>query len=98
VGHRDDCPEWCIVDHDADDPRDDIVLHAGDDHTESTVRKLLDAHQLDIRVVSTTNTLPTEPATAPTLHVRVDAELTTWEQAAELARTILDAFGYLKGA
>jgi hypothetical protein len=25
-------------------------------------------------------------------------ELTTWEQAAELARTILDGFGYLEGA
>lgn len=91
----DACPDWCIEDHREDDPRDDIVLHRGGDHTDSTVRRLLAATQLDIRIVSTTNVLPTEPGTAPTLNVRVDAELTTWEQAAELARTILDAFGYL---
>jgi hypothetical protein len=93
-----DCPEWCVVDHAEDDPRDDIVLHTGDDHTDGTVRKLLDAQRLDIRVTSTTSTLPDEPDTTPTLNVRVDVELKTWEQAAELARAILDGFGYLMGA
>jgi hypothetical protein len=91
---RDDCPEWCTTDHGDDDVRDDLVLHQGDDHTDGVVRKLLDAHQLDLRV-SRTDNLTDGTVGTPALYVRVEAELTTWEQAAELARAILDGFGYV---
>jgi hypothetical protein len=94
---RDDCPEWCTTDHGHDDLRDDLVLHQGDDHTDGVARTLLDAHQLDLRV-SRTDNLTDGTLGMPALYVRVEAELTTWEQAAELARLILDGFGYLKGA
>jgi hypothetical protein len=91
---RDDCPEWCTFDHGDDDVRDDLVLHQGDDHTDGVARKLLDAHQLDLRV-SRTDNLTDDTVGRSALYVRVEAELTTWEQAAELARTILDGFGYV---
>jgi hypothetical protein len=93
-------PDWCTVDHAADDERDDLVLHQGDDHTDGTVRRLLGVGSgsvLDIRVSRTD--CPSEGRTGlPTLTIRADLELTTWEQAAELARAILDGFGYLPGA
>jgi len=98
---RDDCPEWCIEDHSADDERDDIVLHRGANHVDGILIGLLPEehrHRLDVRVTSTTNLLPDEEGEEPTLYVQVEAQLTTWQQAAELARTILDGFGYLKGA
>jgi hypothetical protein len=95
--HRDDCPDWCTDDHRADDERDDLITHMGDDHTDGTVRSLLDGHRLDIRVARTD--CPSEGTVGvPSLYVRCEVELTTWEQAAELARAILDGFGYLKGA
>jgi hypothetical protein len=40
----------------------------------------------------------TQPVGAPALLIRADLELTTWQQAAELAHAILDGFGYLAGA
>jgi hypothetical protein len=89
------CPEWCALTHDVeDDARDDMALHMGDDHTDDTVRKLLDAHALEVRVARL-DVLSEGRTGTPNLHVRVDAEVTTWQQAAELARTILDAFGYV---
>lgn len=91
------CPDWCTLDHAEDDPRDDLALHQSDDHTDSVTRRLLDAHQLSVRV-SRTDDLTAGQAGAPALTVHLDVELTTWEQAAELARTILDGFGYLHGA
>jgi hypothetical protein len=94
---RADCPDWCTIDHRDDDVRDDLILHQGSDHTDGTVRKLLDAHQLSVRVARTDD-LAAGQAGTPTLTVHLDVELTTWEQAAELARTILDGFGYLAGA
>lgn len=94
---RDDCPDWCTYDHRTDDGLVDDVLHTGDDHTDGSVRKLLDPHRLDLRVARVD-----QPAGRtvgkPILYVQAELELTTWEQAAELARTILDSFGYLKGA
>lgn len=99
----DDCPDWCTFDHTGDDPADPIenlILHMGDDHTDGSVRKMLDVHEgskLDIRVARTD--CPSEGTVGkPALMIRADLELTTWEQAGELARTILDAFGYLLGA
>jgi hypothetical protein len=91
------CPDWCVLDHAQDDRRDDLVLHQGDDHTDGTVRKLLDPDRLDIRVSRTDCPAEGMLGTAA-LYVTTEVELTTWEQAAELARTILDGFGYLKGA
>ncbi|MEV6306494.1 hypothetical protein AB0M02_44300 [Actinoplanes sp. NPDC051861] len=99
-----DCPDWCTIDHTGDDPADPIenlILHMGDDHgIDETTRDLLHAHegsQLDVRVARTD--CPQEGTVGvPALMVRADLELTTWEQAAELARAILDSFGYLKGA
>jgi hypothetical protein len=90
------CPDWCTIDHATDDERDDLVLHMGDDHIDGVGRKLLDG-KLDIRVARCDDT---EAGTrgVPNLYVRADLELTTWEQAAELARAILDGFGYLNGA
>jgi hypothetical protein len=89
------CPAWCTLTHDPeDDIRDDMALHMGDDHTDDTVRKLLDAHTLEVRVARL-DVLSEGRTGTPNLHVRVDAELTTWQQAAELARTILDAFDYV---
>jgi hypothetical protein len=89
------CPDWCTLTHDPeDDARDDLALHMGDDHTDETARKLLDAHTLEVRVART-DVLSEGRTGTPNLFVRVDAELTTWQQAAELARTILDAFGYV---
>lgn len=94
---REDCPDWCTYDHRTDDARDDLILHMGDDHTDGTVRKLLGADKLEIRVARTD--CPSEGTTGTaSLMVRCDLELTLWEQAAELARTILDGFGYLAGA
>lgn len=100
---RQDCPDWCAYDHAAgDDPRDGLVMHLGNEHTDGTVRRLLGAgpgigSELDIRVVRCD--CPSEDTVGtPSLHVRADLEVTTWEQAAELARTILDAFGYLQGS
>lgn len=90
------CPEWCTFDHRADDVRDDLISHMSDDHTDGSVRELLDA-RVDVRVARTDN-LWEGTVGVPNLYVRVEAELTTWEQAAELARTILDGFGYLAGA
>jgi hypothetical protein len=99
------CPDWCTDDHANDDPADpvmNLILHMGDDHTDGTVRKLLDVWpdsgtKLDIRTARTD--CPQEGTVGtPNLYVRCEVELTTWEQAAELARTILDGFGYLKGA
>lgn len=91
------CPDWCLEDHSTDDARDDLVLHMGGEHTDGYVRKLLDPHLLDLRVARTD--CPSEGRTGtPNLYVRAELELTTWGQAAELARTILDAFGYLHGA
>lgn len=93
-----DCPEWCTLTHDlADDLRDGMALHLSADHTDGTVRKLLDAHQLEVQVART-DILSEGRAGTPNLYVRCEVELTTWEQAAELARTILDGFGYLKDA
>lgn len=90
-----DCPEWCTVDHSEDDNRDDLVLHQGADHVDGSVRKLLDPHQLDVRVSRTD--LPSEgTAGTAALYVRAEVEITTWQQAAELARVILDSFGYLE--
>jgi hypothetical protein len=89
-----ECPDWCVEDHSTDDARDDLVLHMGDDHTDGSVRKLLDAHALDVRVARTDD-LTARTAGIPSLMVRLDAELTTWEQAGGLVRTILDGFGYL---
>lgn len=97
VARPDDCPDWCVIDHIHDDERDDLVLHQADDHTDGTVRKLLDDQDLDIRVTRTDCTSEGRTGT-PTLRVTTEIELTTWEQAAELARTILDGFGYLAGA
>jgi hypothetical protein len=90
-------PEWCTIDHAEDDDRDDLVLHMGDDHTDRSVRTLLNAHRLSLRIAQADDVDAFLPG-KPTLMVHVDVELTTWEQAAELARTILDGFGYLKGA
>lgn len=95
------CPAWCTLTHDPeDDARDGMALHMGYDHTDDTVRKLLDAHTLEVRVARLdilTEDLAGERTGTPNLHVRIDAELTTWQQAAELARTILDAFDYVPG-
>lgn len=98
------CPEWCTFDHSADDPADPImnlILHMGDDQTDGVVRRMLlgetAGYTLDIRVARTD--CPQEGTIGtPALLVRTDVEVTTWEQAAELARSILDGFGYLKGA
>lgn len=93
---REDCPDWCTLDH-RTDVDESAVLHLGDDHTDSTVRKLLDVHEgstLDVRVARCDNNDEGTLGT-PNLMVRCDLELATWEQAAELARTILDAFGYV---
>jgi hypothetical protein len=99
------CPDWCTDDHAGDDPADPVVnliLHQGDDHTEGTVSKLLGVDQdngmkLDVRVSRTD--VPQEGVIGvPSVYVQAELELTTWEQAAELARTILDAFGHLAGA
>lgn len=92
-----DCPEWCVVDHSTDDVRDDLVLHHGDDHIDGTVRKLFGNGNLGV-YVARTDSLTERTTGTPALLVRADVELTTWEQAAELARTILDGFGYLGGA
>lgn len=94
------CPDWCTFDHAEDDERDDLALHMGDDHTDSTVRDLLDVHQgSKLRVVvARTDDLSADTRGTPALLVTADLELTTWEQAAELARAILDGFGYLNGA
>lgn len=97
VTRPDDCPDWCVIDHIHDDERDDLVLHQADDHTDGSVRKLLDDQDFDIRV-SRTDCTSEGRTGAPTLRVTAEIELTTWHQAAELARTILDAFGYLEGA
>jgi hypothetical protein len=94
---RADCPDWCTIDHAEDDARDDLVLHQGGDHTDGTVRKLLNPDTLDITVCRTDNVGEGRPGAA-VLQVYADVELTTWQQAAELSRTILDAFGYLEGA
>lgn len=91
------CPDWCTDDHGPVDVRVDLITHMGDDHTDGTVRRLLDATTLDIRVARTDSPLEGTVG-APNLYVRCDVELTTWQQAAELARTILDGFGYLEGA
>ncbi|WP_229068387.1 hypothetical protein [Actinoplanes sp. DH11] len=92
---RADCPEWCTIDHAEDDERDDLVLHQADDHTDGTIRRLLAADTLDIRIARTDSL--TEGGTGEaTVMVHVDVELRTWEQAAELARAILDGFGYLE--
>lgn len=91
-----DCPDWCVIDHIHDDERDDLVLHQGDDHIDSTGWKLL-GEDLSIRVSRTDSTAENTTGT-PVLYVAAELELTTWEQAAELARAILDGFGYLKGA
>lgn len=101
MGHL-DCPDWCTFDHRQDDERDDLVLHQGADHVDGTVRKLLELYpdggaKLDVRV-SRTDDAAAGTVGVPNLYVRCEVELTTWEQAAELARTILDGFGYLKGA
>lgn len=90
-----DCPEWCVIDHTEDDARDDMVLHQGADHVDGAVRKLLDAHQLDVRVSRTDVPADGTIGTAA-LYVRAEVELTTWQQAAELSRVILDSFGYLE--
>lgn len=94
---RDDCPDWCLFDHTTDGVADDLVLHLGDDHTDGTVRDLLNVHsgsKLDIRV-GRTDCPPEGRTGTAALLIQADLELTTWEQAAELARTILDGFGYL---
>lgn len=99
-GRRDDCPEWCTLDHGEDDARDDLVLHLGDDHVDGTVRRLLEVHdgsKLAIQVARCDD-LSTGTVGTPNLMVRADLELKTWEQVGELARTILDSFGYLEGA
>jgi hypothetical protein len=90
------CPDWCVYDHDGEE-RDDLITHLGDEHTDGSVRDLLDAHRLDLRVARTDDRHERTIGT-PNLYVRIEAELTTWEQAAELARTILDSFGYIEGA
>jgi hypothetical protein len=91
-----ECPEWCTLTHDPDDDAcADLALHMGDDHTDTTVRKLLDGHHLEVQVTRT-DSLSEGKAGTPNLYVRCELELRTWEQAAELARTILDGFGYLE--
>lgn len=93
-----ECPEWCTTDHaGTDDDRDDLVLHMSSNHVETRVKELADAHQLDIRVARTD--FPSDGTSGvPNLYVRYEVEVTSWEQAAELARMILDGFGYLEGA
>lgn len=91
------CPDWCTFEHDDGVADFDLVTHMGDDHLDGTGRKLLDGHKLEIRVART-DCLPEGTVGVPNLMVTCDLELTTWEQAAELARAILDGFGYLNGA
>jgi hypothetical protein len=96
------CPEWCTIEHAEDDDRDDLALHMGDDHTDGYARRLLNVHEdygskLLVRVARTDD-LGEGTTGVPALLVTADLELTTWEQAGELARTILDGFGYLEGA
>jgi hypothetical protein len=90
------CPEWCALTHDPeDDAHADLALHMGDDHTDDTVRKLLDG-RVEVRVART-DVLSEGTTGTPNLYVRCELELTTWQQAAELARLIVDAFGYVPG-
>lgn len=97
VGRPDTCPAWCTVDHSDDKDPLELRLHLGDEHTDGTVRDLLQVHTgstIDIRVARCDN--PDEGTVGtPNLMVRMDLELTTWEQAAELARTILEAFSFV---
>jgi hypothetical protein len=89
------CPAWCTLTHDPeDDARDGMALHMDDDHTDETVRKLIDARALEVRVTRL-DVLSEGRIGTPALFVRVDAELTTWRQAAELTRIILDAFDHV---
>jgi hypothetical protein len=89
------CPAWCTLTHDpADDIRDDMALHMGVDRADDMVRELLDEHRVEVRVARL-DCLSEGKLGTPNLFVRVEAELTTWEQAAELARLILDGFGYV---
>lgn len=94
------CPEWCTIGHAEDDDRGDLALHMGDDHTDGYARRLLNVHEGSklLARVARTDDLAKGTAGVPALLVTADLELTTWEQAGELARTILDAFGYLEGA
>ncbi len=89
-------PDWCTYEHGEDVAEFDLVTHTGDDHTDGTVRKLLDG-RVEIRVARTDSQDEGTVGT-PCLLVVCELELTTWEQAAELSRTILDGFGYLAGA
>lgn len=92
------CPEWCTTSHTVDEFEDQqLISHLGADYADGTVRKLLDAHALSVQVARTDD-LSEGTTGTPNLYVRCELELTSWEQAAELARTILDGFGYLKDA
>lgn len=91
-----DCPEWCILDHAQDDARDDLILHQGNEFHPGE-RFAPTGDRLSIRVSRTD--CPAEGSTGvPALAVSGELYLETWEQAAELAHAILDAFGYLQGA
>jgi hypothetical protein len=97
ASRRADCPDWCVIDHIHDDERDDLVLHQGEDYTDGTVRTLLGGHEFDV-CIARTDSLTEGRIGTPALRITAEVELTTWEQAAQLARTILDAFGRLQGA
>jgi hypothetical protein len=82
------CPDWCTLDHSDDDPADPIynlILHTSD------------AHACGLRV-SRTDCPQEGRIGTPSLAGRIDVELTSWQEAAELAHAILDGFGYLEGA
>lgn len=82
------CPEWCVSEHAGDNPADpveNIMLHFSGERFQG-----VEVFRTDVPQEGTIGT--------PALRVAVDLELTTWQQAAELAHAILDGFGYLEGA
>jgi hypothetical protein len=93
-----ECPAWCALTHNpADDARDDMALHMSVNHVDDTVRKVLAPHHLEVQV-SRLDCPSTGAAGVPNLYVWCELELTTLEQATELARTIVDGFGHLEDA
>lgn len=81
------CPDWCVTDH-SEHPlteTDNLITHQAMPHA--------------FGMIVTRTDCPDEGTVGvPALRVALDLELATWEQAADLARSVLDAFGYLDGA
>lgn len=88
------CPDWCVADHVRD-----RAAYEGEGTGEVMDLVTHEAAPMPFGLYVSRTDCPNEGRVGePVLRVVLEVELKTWEEAAGLARAILDGFGYLQGA